>query len=86
LWNFAVWSRLYRMDQVRKEDCVLDEEHRDVVANDVKVAFICVKTRCKTMDVSNRICTTTRTSDRGEAYEGRCLFARRSEEGRRCDI
>lgn len=42
LGNLTVRARLDRMDQVRELDCILDEENRNVVANNVKVPLICV--------------------------------------------
>jgi hypothetical protein len=35
LGYLIVWHGLYRVDQIRKEDGVLDEENGDVVANDI---------------------------------------------------
>jgi hypothetical protein len=39
----AVRLFLYRVDHVRKLDCVLDKEDRDVVANNVPIAFLRVE-------------------------------------------
>src|ERR1700720_62090 len=43
LWNFVVWLGLDRMDQVGKLDCVLDEEHRHIVADEVPDPFVGIK-------------------------------------------
>ena len=39
LWDFVVRFRLYRMNQVGEFNRILDEEDRDVVANQVPIAF-----------------------------------------------
>lgn len=42
LGNLAVGLRLDRVDEIRELDCILNEEDRDVVANNVKVSLISV--------------------------------------------
>lgn len=38
--NFAVWSGLYAVYQIWELDGVLDEEHGDIVADNIKVALV----------------------------------------------
>jgi hypothetical protein len=40
LGNLAILSRLDRVDEVRELNGILDEENRNVVADEVKVAFV----------------------------------------------
>ena len=40
LWYFVVWTRLYRVNEVGKEDRILDEEYGDVVANNVCIYML----------------------------------------------
>lgn len=40
LWNLIVRSRLDRVNEIRELDCILDEENRDVIPDNVKVALV----------------------------------------------
>lgn len=35
LRNFVIWTRLYRVDEIRELNSILNEEDWDVVANDI---------------------------------------------------
>jgi hypothetical protein len=35
LWDLFVGTRLDGMDEIREEDCILDEENGDVIPDDV---------------------------------------------------
>jgi hypothetical protein len=35
LWDLTVWPRLDSVNQIGELDCILDEENRNVVANDI---------------------------------------------------
>lgn len=39
----AIGLLLGRMDQVGELDCILDEEHRNIIANHIPVAFLGVE-------------------------------------------
>ena len=43
LRHFVVWFGFHGMNQVRELDGVLDEEHWDVVADDVPVSLLCIE-------------------------------------------
>ena len=66
--------------QVGKLHRVLDEEDRDVVADEIPVAFIRVELHGEPADVASGIGRATLAQDRREADEDRCLFADLSEE------
>lgn len=40
LWYLAVRAWLYRMDKIRKSDSILNEEHWDVVSNNVLILLV----------------------------------------------
>ncbi len=40
LGNFTIRTRLNRVDEIRESDGILDEEHWNIVAHNVKVAFV----------------------------------------------
>ena len=71
----AVRLLLDRVDDVGKLDGVLDEEHRDVVADDVPVAFLGVELDGKAAHVAREIERTLAAGDGREPHEGRRLFA-----------
>lgn len=47
LGNLIVRARLDRVDEVGELDGILDEEDRDVVSNNIKVAFVGVTGQCQ---------------------------------------
>ena len=67
----AVRLLLHRMDEVGKLDGVLDEEHRDVVADDVPVAFLRVELDGKAAHVARQVGRALAAGDGGKAHEGR---------------
>ena len=73
---------LHRMDQVRKLDGVLNEEHRDIVPHDVPVAFLRVELHRKAADVARQVRRAFVAGHGREAHEGRGLLSRRAERGR----
>ena len=62
---------LHRMDQVRELDRVLDEEHRDVVADDVPVAFVGIELDREAAHIARGVHRTALAGDRREAHERR---------------
>ena len=70
----AVRLFLDRVNHVRKLDGVLDEEHRDVVADDVPVAFLGVELDGKAAHVAREVERTLAAGDGGEPHEGRRPF------------
>jgi len=63
------------IDQVGKLDRVLDEEHRDVVADDVPVSLLRVELHSEAADVSRKIGRALVAGHRRDAHERRCAFA-----------
>ena len=59
------------MNDVRKLDGVLDEEHRNVVADDVPVAFLGVELDREAAHVAREIERALAAGDGGEPHEGR---------------
>ena len=76
----AVGLLLHRMDQVGKLDRVLDEEHRDVVADEVPVAFLGVELDREAAHVAGEVERALAAGDGREAHEGRRLLAGALEE------
>ena len=71
----AVGLRLHRVDDVGELDRVLDEEHRDVVADEVPVAFLGIELDGEAAHVAREVERTLRSGDSREAHEDRRLFA-----------
>ena len=61
---------LHRMDHVGKLDGVLNEEHRDVVADDVPVAFLRVELHREAADVARQVGRAFVAGHGREAHEG----------------
>ena len=74
LGHFVVRFRFARVDDVRELDGVLDEEHRDVVADQVEDAFVGVELRREAAHIANGVGGATRAQDRREADEDRRLL------------
>ena len=75
---------LQRMHQIRKLHRVLDEEHRDVVADQIPVAFIGVELDREAAHVAHRVGRAALARDGGEAHEhGRALAGFGKERGAR---
>ena len=68
---------LYKMnyDEIRKFDSVLNEEHRDVVADEIPVAFLGVKLHGKSADIARRVDRAGPARDGRKANEDLRLFA-----------
>ena len=71
----AVGLFLDRVNDVGKFDRVLDEEHRNVVADDVPVAFLRVQFYRKAADVAGKIKRTFAACNSRKSYKGRSAFA-----------
>ena len=71
----AVGLHLHGMDQVGELDRVLDEEHRDVVADQVPVALLGVELDGEAAHVARRVDRACAAGDRREAGEYRRLLA-----------
>jgi hypothetical protein len=78
----AVRLHLYRMDEIGKLDRVLDEEHRDVVADEVEIAFFGVKLHCKAAHVTRHVARPRTSRYRGKPGEDLRLFRRILKERR----
>ncbi len=67
----VVRLRLHRVDQVRELHRVLDEEHRDVVADQVPVALVGVELHGEAAHVARRVGRAALAGDGREAHEHR---------------
>ena len=76
----AIGLRLHRMDDVRELDGVLDEEHRDVVADEIPVALLGVELDCEAANVASEVERSFRSCHSREAHENGCLLARTLED------
>ena len=82
----AIGLGLGRVDQVGKLDGVLDEEDRDVVADDVPVALFGIKLDGKAAHVARQVGRALVARHGREAHEGRGLFAGALEDIGRADL
>jgi len=57
------------MDEIGELHRVLDEEHRDVVADEVPVSFVGIELNSKPPDVPGRVGRAAFTGHRGKAHE-----------------
>ena len=80
LREVAVGLGLHRMDEVGELDRVLDEEDRDVVADEVPVAFLGVELDREASDIARKVGGALVAGDRREADEGRRPLAGALEE------
>src|SRR5664279_724765 len=71
----AVGFHLHGMDEVGEFDGILDEEHRDVVADQVPVAFLGVKLDGKSAYVTRGVYRTRTARDGRYTSKHRCLLA-----------
>ena len=71
----AVRLLLDGVNHVRKLDGVLDEEHRNVVADDVPVAFLGIELDGEAAHVAREVERTLAAGDGREPHEGRRPFA-----------
>ncbi len=76
LRNFIVRLRLHGVDQVRKLDGVLDEEHRHVVADQVPHSFVRVEFDSEAADIASAVGRSAGARDSGETDEDGCLSRR----------
>ena len=67
---------LRRVDQIGKLYRVLNEEHRDVVADDVPIALLGVELDGEAAHVARKVRRALVAGDRGEAHEGFGLLSR----------
>ena len=71
----AIRLHFHRMDQIGEFDRVLDEEHRDVVADEVPVAFLGIELHGEAAHVARRVGRTGAAGDGRKAHEDLRLFA-----------
>ena len=76
----AVGLLLGRVDQVRELDRILDEEHRDVVADEVPVARLRVELDREPADVTREVAGALVAGHRREPHERRGALARALEQ------
>jgi hypothetical protein len=63
LRNLVVWLRLDSVNEIWELDSILNEEHRDVIANNVPVAFIGVELDSESTDIADCISATSASLD-----------------------
>ena len=78
----AVRLHLHGVDEVGKLDGILDEEHRDVVADQIEVAFLGIELDGEAAHVARQVDRAGAAGDGGEAYEDLGLLLRVLQEGR----
>ena len=78
----AVGLHFHRMDEIGKLDCVLDEEDRNVVANEVEIALVRVKFDCKAAHIARHIPCARAAGDSREPREDFRFLAFLGEERR----
>ena len=71
----AVGFLFCRVNQIGEFDRVLDEEDRDIIADDVPIAFLGVELDRKATDVTSKVGRAPVTGDGRESHKGRGLFA-----------
>ena len=72
----AISFHLHGVDKIGKFDGVLDEEHRNVVADEIPVSLLGVELHGKAADVARRIDGSRATGNRREPRKDRGLLAR----------
>jgi hypothetical protein len=70
LRNLPVWLGLNGMNQIWELDGILNKENRNIVANNIEIAFVSVEPDSKAVNVSGSICGAPTSCNRGEADEG----------------
>src|SRR5688572_19478294 len=73
--------RLHRMDHIGEFHRILDEENRDIVADQVPVALVRVELHGEAADIARRIGGAALACDRGKAHEYRRTLAGLGEDG-----
>jgi hypothetical protein len=71
----AVWLFLHCMDQVRKLDRVLDEENRNVVADDVPITLLGVELHGEAADIPREVDGALASRDGRKSHKSWRLFA-----------
>lgn len=56
LRDLVVGLRLHRVHEVRKFDAVLDKEYREIVADQIVIALLCIEFRGKSAYVAHGVC------------------------------
>ena len=85
LGNLIIAARLHRVNEVREENRILDEEDGDIVSDDIcfplavllvirgidltKIAFIGIESCCETVDIACCVGTSATSGYGGEADE-----------------
>ena len=78
----AVGLHLHGVDEVGKLDGILDEEHRDVVADQIEVAFLGIELDGEAAHVARQVDRAGAAGDGGEPHEDLGLLLRVLQEGR----
>ena len=76
----SIRFRFGRMDQIGKLDGVLNKEHRNVIPDNVPIAFLRVKLYSEAANISRQVCRAFTAGDGREPHEGGGLLARALED------
>lgn len=81
LGDLVVRLGLHGVNEVRELDGILDEEHGDVIADDIEVTLVGVEPGSETVDVPGSVSTTAGTGNGGEPDKDGSLLALAVQEG-----
>jgi hypothetical protein len=62
---------LETLTEIREFDGILDEKHRDVIANQIPIALVGVELGCEASHIADGVSTAPAALDRREANKGR---------------
>lgn len=86
LRDLVVGLRLHRVHEVRKFDAVLDKEYREIVADQIVIALLCIEFRGKSAYVAHGVCRAAGPRNGRETNEHRCAQAGCGEKFRGCEV
>uniref|UniRef100_A0A1Y1LA22 Uncharacterized protein n=1 Tax=Photinus pyralis TaxID=7054 RepID=A0A1Y1LA22_PHOPY len=86
LWDLVVRSRLDRVNEIRELDCILDEENRDVIPDNVKVALVGVESDCESVNITSSVRTSPGAGDSREADKYWSLLILRPQKRRSSNV
>lgn len=75
-----------RHTEIRKLDSILDEENRDVISDQIPIAFVGIELGCESADIANGVVAAFAPLDRGETCKHRRVSARVRQDASSGDI
>jgi hypothetical protein len=82
----VVWLRFEGVNKVREQDTVINEENRDVNADDIIVTLVGIEPSCEPVNIPGGVSTTSLADDGREPNKRRGDLASRREEGGSSDV